>query len=194
MRIFLVARHAHRFRLTSPTPRRHEAPGGDFLANFRRTLQPALDGVVNLVVHRGNLLFRSRATLAFAAEPSSSGDVKSPIESVPCSLDTFHRAPILKRDFAGARLRDPVIYPDSAECISWTERDEEKQFAILTIDETPSGASRTTEREWIPLPGRPMGDIVLNSTSPTSALESQLRRRLSSIHRDAVVHVLLDVP
>ena len=101
--------------------------GADFLANFWRTLQPALDGVVDLVVHRGNLLFRSRAPLPFAMEPSSSGDVK------------------------------PAI-------------------------------------EWIPLPGRPMGDIVLNSTSPTSAFENQLRRRLSSIHRDAVVRVLLDVP
>jgi DNA repair protein SbcD/Mre11 len=34
--------------------------GPDFFANFRRALQPALDGQVDLVVHGGDLFYRSR--------------------------------------------------------------------------------------------------------------------------------------
>jgi len=34
--------------------------GDDFFANFRRALQPALDGKADLVVHGGDLLYRSR--------------------------------------------------------------------------------------------------------------------------------------
>jgi exonuclease SbcD len=46
--------------------------GPDFFANFRRALQPALDGQADLVVHGGDLFFRSRippALVEMAMEP-----------------------------------------------------------------------------------------------------------------------------
>ncbi len=46
--------------------------GPDFFANFRRALQPALDGQVDLVIHGGDLFYRSRIPLALvemALEP-----------------------------------------------------------------------------------------------------------------------------
>jgi exonuclease SbcD len=46
--------------------------GPDFFANFERTLQPALDGKVHLVIHGGDLFFRSKvpqALIPIALEP-----------------------------------------------------------------------------------------------------------------------------
>ena len=46
--------------------------GPDFFANFRRALQPALDGQADLVIHGGDLVFRSRippALVEMALEP-----------------------------------------------------------------------------------------------------------------------------
>jgi hypothetical protein len=43
--------------------------GPDFLANFERALAPARSGTVDLVVHGGDLLFRSRVPARLRGEP-----------------------------------------------------------------------------------------------------------------------------
>ena len=61
MRILLVADTHIGFDLPQRQPRvTRRRRGHDFLDNFRRALEPALRGQVDLVVHGGDLLFRSK--------------------------------------------------------------------------------------------------------------------------------------
>lgn len=61
--------------------------GPEFFANFRRALQPALDGRVDCVVHGGDLLFRSRVParlVGMAFEPLKQvADTGTPVYLVP---------------------------------------------------------------------------------------------------------------
>ena len=60
MRILLVADTHIGFDLPRKPKITRRRRGPDFLANFRRALEPALKGEVDLVVHGGDLLFRSK--------------------------------------------------------------------------------------------------------------------------------------
>jgi DNA repair exonuclease SbcCD nuclease subunit len=60
MRILLLADTHIGFDLPSRPRVTRRRRGHDFLANFRRALQPALAGEVDLVVHGGDLLHRSK--------------------------------------------------------------------------------------------------------------------------------------
>jgi hypothetical protein len=69
VRILLVADTHIGFDLPRRPRVERRRRGHDFLANFERALEPALAGEVDLVVHGGDLLFRSRvpATLVETA-------------------------------------------------------------------------------------------------------------------------------
>lgn len=72
MRILLLADTHIGFDLPRRPQVARRRRGHDFLANFRRALEPALRGEVDLVVHGGDLLFRSRVppgTVEAAMEP-----------------------------------------------------------------------------------------------------------------------------
>ncbi|MBT6145915.1 MAG: DNA repair exonuclease [Gemmatimonadetes bacterium] len=72
MRILLVADTHIGFDLPLKPRITRRRRGHDFLANFRRALEPARQGQVDLVVHGGDLLFRSLVppgTVEMAMEP-----------------------------------------------------------------------------------------------------------------------------
>jgi len=105
----------------------------------------------------------------------------------------IHRAQMLTRDLTGRPLAAPVIYPGSVERTSFVERDEEKNYVILTVDLTGQGGGALLDAAFVPLPARPMVNLVLDldrlgGQSPAE----HLRKRLLVLAPDAVVRVQLE--
>lgn len=276
--------------------------GDDFFANFERALQPALGGQVDLVIHGGDLFFRSRvppalvqlafepllrvakagvpvclvpgnhersripmqlwvahpnihvfdeprtiryavagATIALAGFPFArrvrdvfddllertlyrnvSADVyllcihqtvegaqvgpsdytfrsgpdiiagwQIPGGFAAVAAGHIHRSQMLERDFRGRPLAAPVIYPGSIERTSFAERDEDKHYVILELDES----GRLAGVDFVPLPARPMVGLTVSPNGLTPALmENYLRQRLAQLDPDAVVRLKVDEP
>lgn len=90
-----------------------------------------------------------------------------------------HRSQILR--FPG---RSPVIYPGSTERTSFAEQREEKGFFVLHFDK-PHGVWRV-ETEFIPLPARPMEELVFNYKSEKN-MAADIKHRLEALPANAVV-------
>jgi len=71
VRVLLVADTHIGFDLPRRPRLQRRRRGHDFMANFRRALAPALAGEADLVVHGGDLLYRSRVppTVNIALRP-----------------------------------------------------------------------------------------------------------------------------
>ena len=75
-RVLLVADTHLGFDLPFRPKIQRRRRGHDFLANLERALQPALQGAVDLVVHGGDLFYRSKVPAALvdmAMAPLTSG-------------------------------------------------------------------------------------------------------------------------
>jgi exonuclease SbcD len=105
----------------------------------------------------------------------------------------IHRAQMLTYDLARRPLTAPVIYPGSVERTSFVERDEEKSYVMLAVDLAAQDGGALLDVSFVPLPSRPMVNLVLDlehlgGESPTE----HLRRRLLILDPDAVVRVQLE--
>jgi exonuclease SbcD len=288
---------------TSPRVNRRRR-GHDFLANFKRALQPAVRGEVDLVVHGGDLLYRSKVPVALVemalAPLVEVADRGVPVYIVPgnhersriplhlwtahpniyifheprtflCSVGstsialagfpfsghirdafgeligqtryrevaadfhllcmhqtvegaqvgpsnfTFHRGPevingedvpgaftavlaghihraqVLTHDLAKEPLAAPVIYPGSIERTSFAERHEDKCYVTLTVGVSDKEWGQLKEVSFVPLPARPMIDLVLELESlGDQALDKHLRAQLQALDPQAIVRVRLN--
>ena len=103
----------------------------------------------------------------------------------------IHRAQVLTRNLTGAPLEAPVIYPGSVERTSWAERDEGKKYALLSVGLTGSDRGRLRHLDFVPLPARPMVDLVMaeSSHARAAAIRADLRRRLLALDPHAIVRL-----
>jgi exonuclease SbcD len=102
----------------------------------------------------------------------------------------IHRAQMLTHDLAGTPLAAPVIYPGSVDRTSFVEREEEKCYVRLTLSLPDEGGPAVAEVSFVPLPTRPMINLVLDDDqlrgeSPTACLQ----RTLAALDENAVVRV-----
>jgi DNA repair protein SbcD/Mre11 len=98
----------------------------------------------------------------------------------------IHRQQILyiKRD---AR-QIPIIFAGSIERTSFAEKDEIKGFYWLEIDQ-----QHILSAKWIPLPARPMVDIVLrNNYLNQNELETHLKMSIKSCYEDSIIRIKCD--
>jgi exonuclease SbcD len=102
----------------------------------------------------------------------------------------IHRAQTLTHDLQRRRLATPVIYAGAVERTSFAERLETKSYAVVTL--SLAGDGRLVHVEAIPLPARPMVDLVLDQAELGDApLTPYLRSRIAALDPDAVVRVHL---
>jgi DNA repair exonuclease SbcCD nuclease subunit len=95
----------------------------------------------------------------------------------------IHRSQVLN----GAH--PPVYYPGSTERTSFAERDEQKGFYDLVISTDHSGAAKVAEATFVPLPSRPMLDLVLESAMTPRQAQSALSSAARNYPADAVVRI-----
>ena len=107
----------------------------------------------------------------------------------------IHRAQMLTHDLRGRRLATPVVYPGSVERTSFAERDEEKAYAMLTLDPAKEVAEQLVDVSLVPLPARPMVELVLKPDDlGDESLVQHLHKRLAALDPDAIVRVRLEGP
>jgi exonuclease SbcD len=117
-------------------------------------------------------------------------DIPAAFSAILCGH--IHRAQTLTHDLAWRPLGAPVIYPGSIERTSFAERFEGKHYVIVTLKLSGSGSGRVTETSFVPLPARPMVNLVLEARDLSSAaLSNHLKDRLSTLDPDAIVRVQL---
>ncbi len=105
----------------------------------------------------------------------------------------IHRAQILTHDLVRRPLAAPVIYPGSVERTSFVERDEEKSYVMLVVDLTGQGGGTLADATFVPLPVRPMVDLVLDLDHLSGESPAEhLRKQLLALDSDAVVRVQLE--
>jgi exonuclease SbcD len=107
----------------------------------------------------------------------------------------IHRAQVLTRDLSARPLGAPVIYPGSVERTSFAERHEGKSYVILWVGLSGPYRGQLTEVSFVPLPARPMVDLVIEPEGLNGeTLEAHLRTQLLALDREAIVRIILDGP
>jgi DNA repair exonuclease SbcCD nuclease subunit len=107
----------------------------------------------------------------------------------------IHRTQTLTHDLAKVPLGAPVIYPGSVERTSFAERHEEKGYVMLTVGVSGPKARQLTDVSFVPLPARPMIDLVLEPEYlGDEALDGYLRAQVQTLDPHAIVRVRLDGP
>jgi DNA repair exonuclease SbcCD nuclease subunit len=107
----------------------------------------------------------------------------------------IHRNQVLTHDLGGRPMAAPVIYPGSVERTSFAERNEGKHYAIVEIEPTGDGVGRLAEASFVPLPARPMVDLVVEGGGlGAEALSRRIRTELASLDPDSVVRIEVTGP
>lgn len=102
----------------------------------------------------------------------------------------IHRNQILTHDLGGRSMAAPVVYPGSVERTSFAERDEGKHYAVIEIEPTDDGAGRLMEVSFVPLPARPMVDLIVEGGGlGAKALSRRIREQLATLDPDSVVRI-----
>jgi len=105
----------------------------------------------------------------------------------------IHRSQVLTCDLAGGNLAAPVFYPGSVERTSFAERHEPKGFLTLTVSAEGGQGGRVVDHHFHELPTRPMIPIVVDPAGlDATALSRRLADELSTLARDAVVHIRIE--
>ena len=105
----------------------------------------------------------------------------------------IHRAQVLAHDLSRRPLAALVIYPGSVERMSFAERDEDKAYAIVSVDRLGNHRRPKVNACFVTLPARPMVTLTVEvSESDPEPLVKRLRAQLRALDPDAVVRVRLD--
>lgn len=144
-----------------------------------QTVEGAQVGPSDFTFRRGRDVVRGR-------------DIPGDFSAILCGH--IHRAQVLTHDLAQRPLAAPAIYPGSIERTSFAERDEVKSYALCNVDLSNPDKGRLCEVSFVPLPARPMVDLVLEVGEGDGSLVERLRKRLLELDPDAVVRLRLRGP
>lgn len=98
----------------------------------------------------------------------------------------IHRAQVLTHDLSRRRLATKVIYPGSIERTAFAEREEEKGYAMVSLDGGEVSVS------FVRLPARPMVVVRFEPVSSDGEeIKEELRRRLAALDPESVVRLEL---
>jgi DNA repair protein SbcD/Mre11 len=115
---------------------------------------------------------------------------------LPSEVDAVLAGHIHRRQILTHRRPDgtslPVVYPGSIERTSFAERFEPKGYFDLTIGGPGGDGRQRLEFAFVPLPARPMEDIVLGRDLDRSGLRGFLRSRLAGLDPDSIVRLNCD--
>lgn len=102
----------------------------------------------------------------------------------------IHRSQVLTRTPLGVRLPMPVCYPGSVERTSFVERNERKGYLMLQFEADTLNGGRLAHSRFVPLPARPMRQLVIGVESRSmDDVWQELRHRLSELDPEAVVKI-----
>ncbi len=105
----------------------------------------------------------------------------------------IHRSQVLECDPSGRALAAPVFYPGSVERTSLAERHEPKGFFTMTVAPQQGKGGRVLDYEFHELPARPMCSVVIDPGGlDADELSRRVAEELSTLGRDAVVHIRID--
>lgn len=132
------------------------------------------------------------ATVGPANFTFRSGDDVLPMSDLPPDFDAVLAGHIHRRQILHRRRADgtsmPVAYPGSTERTSFAERGEPKGYFELTL----SGVAREERGlhiDFVPLPARPMEEILIGNGVGPHELPGFLRDGFAALDPDAVVRV-----
>jgi DNA repair exonuclease SbcCD nuclease subunit len=116
-----------------------------------------------------------------------------PMADLPSEFDAILAGHIHRRQILNHRRPDgscmPVVYPGSIERTSFAEMLEPKGYFNLTVGGPTSHGRRRLEFEFVPLPARPMTDIVVGNEIDGPGLRSFLLSRLARLDPDSIVRL-----
>lgn len=132
-------------------------------------------------------------TFRYGSEVINGQDIPEDFSAVVCGH--VHRAQLLTYDLKRKPMPTPVIYPGSVERTSFAERDEIKKYVRLDLDLGNGNTGALSKVEFMPLPTRPMVNIVLNSHQSTkSQVIRNLQKKIAAIDSHAVVRLQIKGP
>jgi DNA repair exonuclease SbcCD nuclease subunit len=121
------------------------------------------------------------------------GDDVIPSADLPPEVDAVFAGHIHRRQILVHRRPDgsplPVVYPGSIERTSFAERYEPKGYYDLTVGDASPDGRRRLEFEFVPLPARPMEDIVLGDDIDPRGVRESLQARLAGLDPDSIVRL-----
>lgn len=101
----------------------------------------------------------------------------------------IHRAQVLGDLRKRSYDIPPVIYPGSTERTSFAERDEMKGFYEIEFAPSKEGVWGFQRLKFIPLPTRPMVDLILDGAVNSGNLEHFIRSEISNLGPDSIVRL-----
>lgn len=97
----------------------------------------------------------------------------------------IHRSQIL-----WSAHKTPIIYPGSIERTAFAEKDEEKGFYIIELDN-----DKNIKYDFMPLPARPMVDVVLEREKYSKAeLKIEISNRIKELSVDSILRFKMTHP
>lgn len=111
-----------------------------------------------------------------------------PIQTLPSNYHLFLSGHIHRSQILYSACQTPIIYPGSIERTAFAEKDEDKGFYEININE-----GREISYKFIELKTRPMIDILLDKNLYTSAtLKEDILQQISEIPRDSILRFKLN--
>jgi DNA repair exonuclease SbcCD nuclease subunit len=105
------------------------------------------------------------------------------IEDLPENYDLILSGHIHRAQTLRTKNNTPIIYPGSIERTAFAEKDEEKGFVEINIDNNGD-----TNFKFIPLPSRPMIDIQLEKNLYTEqSLKEEISSLIKGLQKDSIV-------
>lgn len=121
------------------------------------------------------------------------GDDVVPSADLPPEVDAVLAGHIHRRQTLVHRRPDgsalPIVYPGSIERTSFAERCEPKGYFDLTVGDPSPDGRRRLDFEFVPLPARPMEDIVLGNDIDPLGVREFLQSRLAGLDPDSIIRL-----
>ena len=118
-------------------------------------------------------------------------DIPSDFLAVLCGH--IHRQQILLNYTSGCQSPVSVIYPGSIERTSFAEKSEEKGFFELEFYRACENRWKIHHTKFIPLPARPMADVILNGEVNGKNIKDFILTKIASLDPDSIIRLKVDL-
>ena len=113
-----------------------------------------------------------------------------PIQALPSNYDMFLSGHIHRSQILHSTCQTPIIYPGSIERTAFAEKDEDKGFYEININE-----NREISYRFINLETRPMIDVILQKDLYTaSSLKDEILKQIAYLPKDSLLRFKMKNP